>query len=206
MSDPLVPVRVASELAPRGTEPSAPAHRSSVRTARDGFVQILRAEWTKVRSVRSTVWCVLAAIGLTVLVSLLTTASSTTDANSGPAFEDRFTFVHQPMDGDGTFVAHVASQQDSQEWAKAGIMIKKDAASGSPYAAIMVTPRHGVRLQAGFTSDLAGSSGGAPRWLKLTRSGATIVGYESADGTTWHRTGTVQVAGLSRTAEVGMFV
>jgi len=188
------------------TAPSAPAYRSSVGTARDGFVQILRSEWTKVRSVRSTVWCALAAIGLTVLVSLLTSASSTTDANSGPAFVDQFTFVHQRMDGDGTFVVHVASQRDSQEWAKAGIMIKENLTGGSPYAAVMVTPRHGVRMQAGFTTDVAGSGAGAPRWLMLTRSGATIAGYESADGTTWHHAGTVQLPGLPRTAELGMFV
>src|SRR5262249_41386329 len=48
-------------------------------------------------------------------------------------------------------------------------------------------------------------AGTAPRWLKLTRSGNTITGYESNDGTTWREDGTVTVV-LPRTAQVGMFV
>jgi ABC-type transport system involved in multi-copper enzyme maturation permease subunit len=181
-------------------------YRCTVSNARDGFVQVLRAEWTKFRSVRSTVWCVLAAVGLTVLVTMLLSSAGSTNANDSPRFVDQPSFVHRPMAGDGTVVARVSSQRNSQEWAKAGLMIKENTTSGSPYAAIMVTPRHGVRLQADFKTDIAGPAGTAPRWLKLTRSGTTITGYESADGTAWRRTGTVHLSTLPRTAEVGMFV
>jgi ABC-type transport system involved in multi-copper enzyme maturation permease subunit len=181
-------------------------YRCTVSNARDGFAQVLRAEWTKFRSVRSTVWCVLATVGLVILIALLISASNTTDANQGPRFVDQLSFVHQPMAGDGTIVARVSSQQNSHEWAKAGIMVKESTAGGSQYAAIMVTPVHGVRMQADFTTDIAGSRDAAPRWLKLTRSGTTITGYESADGTAWRQTGTVQVSSLPQTAEVGMFV
>ena len=44
-----------------------------------------------------------------------------------------------------------------------------------------------------------------PRWLRLTRSGDTITGYDSADGTHWTQVGTVQLAGLPSTVQVGMF-
>ena len=114
--------------------------------------------------------------------------------------------MHQPFAGDGTVIARVLAQQDSHEWAKAGIMIKQSTASGTPYAALMVTPRHGVRLQGNFDTELTGSANGAPRWLKLTRVGATVTGYESADGTAWSRVGTVDVPGLPPTARAGMFV
>jgi ABC-type transport system involved in multi-copper enzyme maturation permease subunit len=180
-------------------------YRSTITGTRDGFAQVLRAEWTKFRSVRSTAWCVLAAIALTVLLSILLGAGSSTNANEGPRYTDRFTFAHQPLTGDGTITARVPSQRDSQEWAKAGVIVKASTAAGSPYAAIMVTPEHGVRLQANFTTDIAGTSGRAPRWLRLTRTGTTITGYESADGRTWRRDGTVTVA-LPQAAEVGMFV
>src|SRR5215475_7485197 len=82
-----------------------PVHRSTVAATRNGFHRLLRAEWTKFRSVRSTAWCVLAAIGLTVLVSYLISSSSSTNANDGPHFVGQFSFVHQPMVGDGTIVA-----------------------------------------------------------------------------------------------------
>jgi ABC-type transport system involved in multi-copper enzyme maturation permease subunit len=60
-------------------------------------------------------------------------------------------------------------------------------------------------MQANFTTDLAGTAGTAPRWLKLTRAGGTITGFESADGTAWQQVGTVTMASLPRTVEIGLF-
>ena len=45
----------------------------------------------------------------------------------------------------------------------------------------MFTGGHGVRMQHDYVHDVAGSATGAS-WLRLTRSGSTITGYESADG------------------------
>ncbi len=39
----------------------------------------------------------------------------------------------------------------------------------------------------------------------MTRSGDTITGYDSADGTSWHRIGGARLAGLGRTVSVGLF-
>jgi hypothetical protein len=86
------------------------AYRSSVAEARDGFWQLLRAEWTKFRSVRSTVLCLLMAAGLTVVLSTLLASVGRTDANTVPPYVDDFTFVHVPMTGDGEVIAHVAAQ------------------------------------------------------------------------------------------------
>ncbi|HEU5475271.1 MAG TPA: ABC transporter permease subunit [Actinophytocola sp.] len=170
------------------------------------FGQVLRGEWTKFRSVRSTVWCVLAAVVLTVLLSSLAASATSTDANTAPRFVDEFSFVHQPLTGDGTVTARVASLAGGHEWAKAGLMIKDGAAQGSPYAAVMVTARHGVRLQSTFDTDVAGNAGTAPRWLRLTRTGSSVTGFESTDGRTWHEVGRRDVDRLPRVAEVGLFV
>ena len=43
----------------------------------------------------------------------------------------------------------------------------------------------GVRMQYDFDADRAGSASTGARWLRLARTGDTITGYESADGTTW---------------------
>ena len=170
------------------------------------FLQVLRGEWTKFRSVRSSSLCLFAAVAVTVLLELLGSTSGSTDANKQPQYSDQAYFVHKPLSGDGSVVARVVSQLDSQEWAKAGLLVKSGLAPGSPYAAVMLTPEHGVRMQAMFNTDLAGTAGaGAPRWLKLTRTGNTVVGYESTDGRSWQQVGSVTVT-LPRDAEIGLFV
>ena len=68
---------------------------------------------------------------------------------------------------------------------------------------MMVTGSHGVRMQWDFTHDVAGLPGkvsaASPRWLRLTRSGDVISGYDSADGTHWTLVGTATLAGLPAT-------
>ena len=48
-------------------------------------------------------------------------------------------------------------------------------------------------------------SASAPRWLRLVRDGATITGYDSADGTHWTLVGTVTLPGLTATVQAGLF-
>jgi ABC-type transport system involved in multi-copper enzyme maturation permease subunit len=95
-------------------------------------------------------------------------------------------------------------------WAKAGIIMKASTKPGAPYVAIMATGDHGVRLQYNYTNDVAGLPGpvtsASPRWLRLTRTGGTITGYDSTDGTRWNAVGTVSSTGLGSTVQTGLFV
>ena len=95
-------------------------------------------------------------------------------------------------------------------WAKAGIIIKENTTQGSTYAAVMVTPGHGVRMQYNYVHDTAGLLGtvsaSSPRWLRLTRAGDLITGYDSLDGTHWTKIGTVHLAGLPDSVQAGLFV
>ena len=143
---------------------------------------------------------------------------------NGEQVTDSFYFAHQPLDGNGTITVRVTSLTGLVPsastpngngvpgvvaWAKAGLIIKENLTQGSAYAAIMVAADHGVRLQWNYTGDTAGMSGPVgpanPRWLRLTRSGDVITGYDSADGTNWSRVGSVTLAGLPSTAQVGLF-
>lgn len=151
---------------------------------------LLRAEWTKFRSVRG--WLVTALLpGLIVACfGLLTAASSRTECDSGPlghvcaavpigpggeAVDDRFFFVHRALPGDGSIALHLSSMTGLitypppthdqivpglVPWARAGVMIKASTTPGSPYAAAVVTGGHGVRLQYAYTQDVAGPAGG----------------------------------------------
>jgi hypothetical protein len=184
-----------------------------------GFGRLLAAEWTKLRSVPRWAAALLAAVVLTVLVSVLGSAASGSDTNryrasptgpDGQPVTDTFHFVHRPLSGDGSVSARVRTQtgveERSHEWARAGVMVKDGLVPGSRYAAIMVTPGHGVRLQANFADDLAGGAGTTPRWLRLTRAGGIVTGYESADGAAWRRVGTVDLGTAAPTVQVGLFV
>jgi hypothetical protein len=182
------------------------SYQSTVPSRGDGFAAQLRAEWTKFWSVRSTKVCLALAVLLTVGLSVLASQGNSTTANQLPGSMDVFSFVHQPLAGDGTVTARVAGQRDSQEWAKAGVIIKADTNEGSTYAALVLTPAHGVRMEAAFTRPVASLPGAAPVWLRLTRSGATVTGYACTDGVTWRRVGTVTLTGLPATVQGGLMV
>ncbi len=195
----------------------------------DGFPQLLHAEWTKFRTVRGWVAGLVAAALMMVLVALLTGVSSVQHdlpaVPVGPGGEpvtDSFYFVHRPLAGDGSITVSVSALMDSipsgpaglqpgiVPWAKAGLIIKDSTRPGSPYAAIMVTSSHGVRMQYDYVNDMAGLPGAVSaasvRWLRLDRSGGAVTGYDSADGTHWMKVGTVHVAGLGSAVPGGLLV
>jgi ABC-type transport system involved in multi-copper enzyme maturation permease subunit len=233
------------------TATSAP-YRSNLPVGRDGFAQLLRAEWTKFRTVRGWVITALASALLIVLFAYLGTFRhedggiciganpSTGNCRSfahptpplgpgGEAVSDTYYFVHRTLAGDGSITARVgamtgllqggngnsASVSDMagghgpvQPWAKAGLILTASTKPGSAYAAVMLTGAHGVRLQYDYTHDTAGpaASPHSTGWLRLTRTGTTLTGYESADGMTWTRVGSAHLARLPQTVQSGLFV
>lgn len=186
-------------------------------------LRLLRADWTKLVSVRRWVLAFAAAAVVTVVFSMLIASGSGVDIDGenltvgpdGQPVTDDFHFVHQPLAGDGTMTALVATQTavaengnatEPQSRAKAGVMIKESISAGSQYAAVMTTPEHGVRMQSNFTTDEAGSASSAPQWVRIVRDGTTITGYESPNGREWNEVGSVTLDDLPSTLEVGFFV
>jgi ABC-type transport system involved in multi-copper enzyme maturation permease subunit len=201
-------------------------YESRLADGRYGFTTLLRAEWTKFRTVRGWVIGMLVAALAIVAFGVMQGRQGSCDVAActvplGPGGEpvtDSFYFVHQPLAGNGSISARVTSLTGEipaasgpgmrgglMPWAKAGIILKASTAQGSAYVAIMVTGSHGVRMQYDYTGDIAGPAAGAPHWLRLTRSGDTITGYSSADGTRWARVGSVRLAGLPSTVQGGLF-
>jgi ABC-type transport system involved in multi-copper enzyme maturation permease subunit len=95
-------------------------------------------------------------------------------------------------------------------WAKAGIILEPGTSQGTAYAAVMVTGSHGVRMQYNYTHDSPGLPGSAgpssPRWLRLTRAGDVVTGYDSPGGGHWTEIGTARLTGLPHTVQIGLFV
>ncbi|MDT0344541.1 DUF1349 domain-containing protein [Streptomyces litchfieldiae] len=199
-----------------------PPRAATVTGGRDGFLPLVHAEWTKLRTVRRWWLTLAAAVAVTVLISLFSASSSSVQTRGGgpPAptgpegqqIHDSALFVHRELAGDGSVTARVtgpfgAGPEQAPEWAKAGLLMRESTEQGAPYAALMLTAEHGVRLQSEYARDMAGSDtpAGTPRWLRLTREGGTITAEESADGQDWQQVGTVGLTEEGPVA-VGMFV
>lgn len=118
--------------------------------------------------------------------------------------DDQFQYVYQSLPGDGTITARVTSLDNADPWSKAGVMVKQAAVAGRPYALLAVTPGNNMHFQYGFGNDAAAVPYRFPdAWVRLTRSGTTVVAYTSADGITWTTVGTTTLAGGPVT--IGLF-
>jgi fibronectin type 3 domain-containing protein len=112
---------------------------------------------------------------------------------------DAFHAVLVTNNGDCTIAARVASVQNIDPWSKAGVIIGESTNAGAANAFIGVTPGNGItwqyRLSTGGVATTNSVSGlSAPCWVELVRSGNTITGYSSADGTNWTMQGSADFA------------
>jgi ABC-type transport system involved in multi-copper enzyme maturation permease subunit len=216
-----------------------------------GFWAVLRAEWTKFRSVRGWVIGIIVAGVVMDFMGLFAAGSANVSCVPGPGkptehgaacvpavtlgpggepVDDSYYFVRQPLAANGSLTVRVTSftgqwgggtgpavrggplsnmHPGLQPWSKAGIIVTASTKQGAPYAAVMVTGSHGVAMQYDYTQSIAGLPGRvsatSPRWLRLTRSGDTITGYESVDGMHWTQVGATRLAGLPSTVQIGLF-
>jgi len=112
---------------------------------------------------------------------------------------DEFHYAFKTLTGTGSIVAKVLSVDNTDSWAKAGVMIREILDAGSKFAAVYITPGNGCRFQARFDTDAVATSDTSvvtteqtaittPYWVKLERDAAgNFRGYYSANGTTWQQ-------------------
>jgi ABC-type transport system involved in multi-copper enzyme maturation permease subunit len=170
------------------TAPVMTPYRPGTAAGHDSFAYLLRAEWTKFRTVRGWVIAILVAAALPTVFALLNNGQCTVGTSAcpapptgpgGEAVSDQFSFVHRALAGNGSITVRVTSLTGRyyingginpqnitasmtpgiQPWSKAGIIIKASTKPGSAYAAMMVTGSHGVRMQWNYTGDTAGIAG-----------------------------------------------
>jgi hypothetical protein len=110
---------------------------------------------------------------------------------------DEFHYAFKTLAGVGTIQAQVLSVDNTDGWAKAGVMIRETLDPGSKFAAVYITPDNGCRFQARINADTDATSDTsvvtteqtavtAPYWVKIERDIAgNFRGYYSADGTAW---------------------
>jgi len=113
---------------------------------------------------------------------------------------DQFHFVWKEHSGAASIIAKVESLENTDPFAKAGVMIRDTLEPDSANATLLITPENGVRFQfrntTGGTTDRFFEEGiTAPQWVKLERTvGGLVRAYYSADGNTWTQLNLTTVA------------
>ena len=126
---------------------------------------------------------------------------------------DEFRFVYASFSGDGEITARVDSLTNTDQWTKAGVMIRETLSASSRFAYTIVSPGYGTQ----FAHRLSpGSSAGpgntqdpaarAPYWVRLKRVGNVFTGYVSADGRTWRQQGSSVTVTMAANVYVGLAV
>jgi len=154
-------------------------------------------------------------VGLVGLAGSASYSSGTFTVNGGGAgiygTADAFHFVYQPLTGDGTIVARVASLQGGVGYVSAGVMIRNTLDAGAVNAKTADWRSYGgiyfdVRTAAGgSTTEPGHTSATLPYWMKVSRSGSTFSSYISPDGVTWTQLATSQIT-TNQNVYVGLAV
>ena len=130
-----------------------------------------------------------------------------TNDSWGPA--DGPHIVWQKVTGDLEFVARVVSMDNPGKvaHAKASLTIRESLDAGARQVSICLTATDGAQftyrekkddktVHPKIAKDAAKSpveKAVFPVWLKITRAGNEFIGFESADGKTWHKTDQIKL-------------
>ena len=128
---------------------------------------------------------------------------------------DEFHFAYKTLTGAGTIIARIDSVGNTNDWAKAGVMIRETLDPNSAQAFACVTPNSGVAAQSrnstggGYLNVNQGGGGviTAPHWVKLERSMAgDFTVTHSTDGSSWVPVegATVQTIPMTTNVYVGL--
>jgi len=109
---------------------------------------------------------------------------------------DQFQYVYKMLNGDGALIVRVDNLVQTDDWTKAGIMIRESLDPSSAFAAIYATGANGVRFQARSVAGIDATSDTSvatdeqkalnpPVWLMMVRQFPMINAYYSSDGVTW---------------------
>ena len=153
------------------------------------------------------------AIGLTGSAARVGGVLQVTGAGadiSGAA--DAFRFVYRQVTGDCDIVAKVTAIQNTNGWAKAGVMIRSSLDSNSANATMCLSYGNGTEWQ--YRTATGGNTGfvvpsaadRVPYWVRVIRVGNGFTGYRSADGVTWVQAGTSQTIPMATPVYVGLAV
>ncbi|NJL31959.1 MAG: DUF1349 domain-containing protein [Phycisphaerales bacterium] len=123
---------------------------------------------------------------------------------------DQFGYLYQTIRGDFDLSARVSSISVTDQWAKAGVMVRESLAADAKHASMFITGSNGTEflhraLTAGSSVSVVGQEDEAPVWVRLVRQGNLLSAYESLDGSTWNIAGSSTVV-MNEMVYVGLSV
>jgi len=133
---------------------------------------------------------------------------------------DGFHYVYQQLEGDLEITARVVSLSNTDNWAKAGVMVRNNLSGNSAMALMSVSPDPSYGSGPGYTLQHRSVDGGTmtssghnlgpvhvgmPYYVRLVREGDTFSGYASANGTDWSLLGSRQIP-MGNSVYVGLAV
>jgi hypothetical protein len=103
---------------------------------------------------------------------------------------DNFRYAFKTLSGDGSVIVKVESVENTNVWAKAGVMIRQSLDADSKFVYFVQSFGSGVSmgwrsLTAGTCLSATQASIVAPQWVKLIRKGDVFTAQYSADGKAW---------------------
>jgi len=123
---------------------------------------------------------------------------------------DQFHYAYKMLTGAGSIIARVDSVENTDPWAKTGVMIRESLNPDSVHATMVVTPGSGVSFPRRPATGEASTSDTvaaivAPHWVKIDRTiSGTFTAYHSANGTTWETVGTPQTIAMGSNVYIGL--
>lgn len=124
----------------------------------------------------------------------------------------------EDINGNFEATVKITYQENTNEWAKAGIIVRNDMDlngadhNGDGYCVISVTPGNGYAFQYdnndnGFLDHNSNTgSSSYSVWLKLEKEDSTYTGYYSTDGSSWTEVHSKNFSSVKSIQDVGIFV
>jgi regulation of enolase protein 1 (concanavalin A-like superfamily) len=124
---------------------------------------------------------------------------------------DNFHYAYQIITGDFEITTKILNIDDTDPWAKAGIMIRGTLYGSSKNVFMCISSKNGASFQqrmlvgAETESTHQGKGVKAPYWVRVTRQGNIFKGYSSPDGNNWTEEGNYSMA-MNANVYVGLAV
>jgi len=113
---------------------------------------------------------------------------------------DGFQYAFQQVSGDVEYAARIVSLTKSDPWTKGALMIRDGLTGNSAHAMMAIASDNGLTFQYRTADDATSALAAGnpvikpPYWLKIVRSGNTLIGSASADGASWVEVGRKVIA------------
>ncbi|MEO9027542.1 MAG: hypothetical protein ABI413_01870 [Ktedonobacteraceae bacterium] len=128
---------------------------------------------------------------------------------------DHFHYNATPLSGDGSITAQLISQTNTNDWAKAGPMIRSGSVDNAAFYFPQQTPSNGISIEYRTATGASAQSidgyqppYALPYYLKASRTGNQYSAYVSQDGSTWTLipNSTVTITDIGTNALAGLAV